>query len=418
MTFTAAISRGKDSNRTVSALASALQTPLVLNFWILHSRRPGQLPLDLPWGDNAVLKGLTCQILTNSSMTISPEHAFQVLVGVLSTRGNQVLEIEIIPPSLGLPFIQDGCSIGISKKTLVQAFTVARQRFIKHLIAMSADDFTGLLEENIESDGVPDSVITEIMLLFDCEHLTACNWRKRRLLAAVAHCPNAPAMLETELTLMATYQRSPLHRHTKSPTLWSHRLWVLRQLFQIKPWNKEALVKLERAELDVVLRAGELHPKNYYAFSYMRHLHAVLSSMSEDLQCHSDWTSELTQPLVAPMLNWCLAHPKDISGWIFGKYLLDNVPNPQTRVDAITRVLRFAREVGWEGESLWTFIDQTVRHYGLENVIDDTLRHSQAVSASSARGCEQHMPEKWPWKAQLEKVRVYWTQYGQSNNVQ
>lgn len=351
-------------------------------------------------------------------MTTTPEHAFQALVGVFSTRGNKVLEIEIIPPSLGIPFIQDDCSIGISKKALVQAYTVARQLFIKHLINMSADDFhADLLEGNHES-GVPDSVITEIMLLFDCEHLTACNWRKRRLLAVMARCPDAAAILKTELTLMATYQNSPLHRHTKSPTLWSHRLWVLRQLFQAEPCNKETFVKLERAELDVVLRAGELHPKNYYAFSYMRQLHAVLANMSENAQFDASWNTEFAQALVNPVLNWCLANPKDISGWTFGKHLLDNAPDLQTRADAIARVLRFARDVGWEGESLWTFIDQTARQYGLESVIGDIFQHDRELSAPLAKGCNAGLPERWPWKVQLEKVRVYWAQYGQSHNVQ
>lgn len=348
----------------------------------------------------------------------TPEHAFQELVGVFSTRGNQILEIEIIPPSLGSPFLRDGRSVGITKKALVQAFTVARQLFIKRLMPMSEDDFGASLQgKKIDSDGIPDSVITEIMLLFDCEHLTACNWRKRRLLAALTLCPNAAELVETELTLMATYQCSPLQRHTKSPTLWSHRLWVLRQLFLIQPGSKEALLKLERAEFDIVLRAGELHPKNYYAFSYMRQLHSLLANTLADVRDRSGWTEKLARVLLNPVLDWCLANPKDISGWIFGKYLLDNVPELQVRADAISRVLRFARDVGWEGESLWTFIDQTARQYGLENVIDNTLHHDQELPAFRSKEVDHFTLQKWPWKAQLDKVRTYWALYGQSNDV-
>lgn len=338
----------------------------------------------------------------------TPEHAFQRLVGAFSSRNNQVLEIEIIPSSLGSPFLQDGCSVGITKKALVQAFTVARQLFIKRLMPMSKKDFdVCFLEKPVETDAVPGSVITEIMLLFDCEHLTACNWRKRRLVAAVMLYPNAEELLQTELTLMATYQCSPLHRHTKSPTLWSHRLWVLKQLLLIQPRSKEALLRFVRAELDIVLRAGELHPKNYYAFSYMRHLHAIFIDLLVDARERSDWTLVLARTLLNPVLDWCLANPKDISGWIFGKYLLDNAPELQLRVDAIARVLRFARDVGWGGESLWTFIDLTARQYGLEDVVDEILCTDQgAISASQT--IDQYTQEKWPWKTQLDKARAYW----------
>ncbi|OQD72393.1 hypothetical protein PENDEC_c021G05720 [Penicillium decumbens] len=311
----------------------------------------------------------------------TPDNAFQDLAGVFSSRDNNVLEIEIIPSSLGSSFLQDGHSVGITKKALVQAFTIARQHFIKHLMPMSEDDLrVEHLKKGLDSTSPPDPVITEIMLLFDCEHLTACNWRKRRLLAAVTHCLNGadPAstiyLLETELTLMASYQCSPLHRHTKSPTLWSHRLWVLSQLFQVRSLSPLALLSLERAELDIVLRAGELHPKNYYAFNYMRQLHLLLANTFTDVPC-----STMDLALVTPVLDWCLANPRDISGWMFGKYLLEHVPDQRVRQDAIGRVLRFARDVGWEGESLWTFIDQAIRHFDLEIVVDDVLRHGTEI---------------------------------------
>lgn len=361
-------------------------------------------------GDAALKDIGPANFLAHSMNT--PGHEFQELVDVFSTRGNQIFEIEIIPSSLGSPILRDGCSIGITKKALVQAYTVARQLFIKRLMPMSEGDFGVSAWEKVEADVVADSVITEIMLLFDCEHLTACNWRKRRLLAAVAHCPRAAEILETELTLMATYQCSPLHRHTKSPTLWSHRLWVLRQLLRIQPKGREDLLTLERSELDIVFRAGELHPKNYYAFNYMRHFHALLAGMLVDVdaQGRSEWTLSLARALLKPVLDWCLANPKDISGWVFGKYLLDNVPDVQLRADAISRVLRFARDVGWEGESLWTFIDLTARQYTLEGIIDDILCREPGLPVSGSQASDQYALRKWPWKIQFSKAKTYWEQ--------
>ncbi|CEJ60741.1 hypothetical protein PMG11_09304 [Penicillium brasilianum] len=346
----------------------------------------------------------------------TPEDAFQLLAGVFASRGDDILEIEIIPPSLGSPFLQDGCFIGITKKTLVQAYTVARQLFFKNLMSMAEDELlANLLNKNHSADTVTDHVITEIMLLFDCEHLTACNWRKGRLLAALARDPGAldrPSqllqVLRTELTLLQSYQCSPLHRHTKSPTLWSHRLWVLKQLLKLEDQCPESLLDMERHELAIVLRAAELHPKNYYAFTYVRQLHALLAKASVETKDASSWAAVLARKQVNPVLDWCLANPRDISGWAFGMYLLGHVPDRQLRGDAVGRVLRFARDVGWEGESLWTFIDLTVRQFDLEDVMDDVFIHDQERQDPVSSTESQISPTKWPWRARLARAKGYW----------
>ncbi|KAJ5438492.1 Protein prenyltransferase [Penicillium daleae] len=356
-------------------------------------------------------------------MTI-PDDAFQQLASVFASRGNEILEIEIIPPSPGSPFLQDGCSIGITKKLLVQAYTVARKLFFKRLMPMTGDDLFANLPNNSQSHGIiSDLVTTEIMLLFDCEHLTACNWRKRRLVAALARRHDAPdrrsqliQILKTELTLLQSYQCSPLHRHTKSPTLWSHRLWVLKQLLKLEDQSPETLLALERAELAVVLRAAELHPKNYYAFTYMRQLHALLAMIPVETKDPSSLAVLFANKLVDPVLDWCLANPRDISGWSFGIYLLSHVPERQLQVDAVGRVLRFARDVGWEGESLWTFVDQAVRQFDLESVVEDTILYDKEGHEPVPTVAEPSST-KWPWRARLARARAYWAVYGSSHDL-
>lgn len=355
----------------------------------------------------------------------APQDAFQHLAGVFASRGDDILEIEIIPPSLGSPFLQDGCFIGITKKSLVQAYTVARQLFFKKLMSMTEDELlANLLDKNQSTGIVSDLVITEVMLLFDCEHLTACNWRKRRLLAALARCQSDPGrhsqllqVLRTELTLLQSYQCSPLHRHTKSPTLWSHRVWVLKQLLKLEGQSPESLLDIERHELAIVLRAAELHPKNYYAFTYMRQLHALLARMTVETKDASSWAGLLAKTLVNPVLDWCLANPRDISGWAFGMYLLSHAPDRQLRGDAVSRVLRFARDVGWEGESLWTFIDLTVRQFDLEDVVDDVFVHNQVRQDPVFTTESQISPTKWPWRARLARAKGYWAVYGSSHDT-
>ena len=344
----------------------------------------------------------------------NPKDAFQELVRIFSSRDNQVLEIEILPSSLGVPFIQDECSVGVAKKVLVQAFTVARQLFFDRLMPMSEDDLRIAFSTNAQSRNT-DSVITEIMLLFDCEHLTACNWRKRRLRAAMAYhgisnqTSAATELLEAELTLMSSYQCSPLHRHTKSPTLWHHRLWVVVHLLQRRHWAPEDLLKLQRTELDVVLRAGELHPKNYYAFSYMRQLDVLLAATAGKTTGQSTWETHSAQSVVERLIDWCLANPRDISGWSFALYMLSIVPEQDSRVHALERVVKFALNVGWEGESLWTFVDQASRQFGLESVVEDIiLLHCNQEARHPGSQMVQDSRQKKSWQTWLARARVYW----------
>ncbi|KAJ5281409.1 hypothetical protein N7478_006781 [Penicillium angulare] len=347
----------------------------------------------------------------------TPENAYQELASVFSSRGNQILEIETISSTLGSPFLQDGLFVGVTKKMLVLAYTVARKLFIERLLPMSDDDFLmDSSQTEAQCTAVSNRVITETMLLFDCEHLNACNWRKRWLLAAVTRCAktNTPdqiattrQVLETELTLLKTYQCSPLHRHTKSPTLWMHRLWVLKQMFQIQPWSVQDLLDLQQEELTVVLRAAELHPKNYYAFSYMRKLYTLLVETG-DVAERSDWAIRLAKCLIDPMRDWCLAHPRDISGWIFVVYLLERVPEQHIQTEVVRKVVLFARDIGWEGESLWTFVDQTVREFDLESILDRLLSSGISESGSSALVEDQGTLKPLPWQARLDRAKTYW----------
>jgi hypothetical protein len=335
-----------------------------------------------------------------------PQQAYHHLANTFTTRNNAVLEIEILPTSLGSPFLQDGSFVGITKKALVQAYTVARRHFDK-LKHMSDSELQDTLSGADKCAGNPSlSAVTEVMLLFDCEHLTACNWRKRRLLqAGVAQGPDATdtvRALEMELTLLTSYQCSPLHRHTKSPTLWHHRLWTLRQLLKPRQdngnGNAEDKMELQSRELGIVLRAAELHPRNYYAFSYMRQLYALLSPTRED---------EFARTMFNPVLDWCLAHPRDISGWMFGVYVLEQISGQFVTADALARVLRFARDVGWEGESLWEFVDRMVCQFALEDVFESIFPCTSHTAENVAGAVSK--PRERRWTTRLARAKAYWS---------
>ncbi|KAE8350354.1 hypothetical protein BDV28DRAFT_40627 [Aspergillus coremiiformis] len=381
------------------------------------------------------------------------DNAYQELARIFSTRNNRILEIEILPPTLG-PLLQEDCSVGITKKYLVQAFVTARRIFFGNLrLSPECETLCATAQDENESSaqGASDKNLedllasTEIILLFDCEHLTACNWRRRRLDDLKRHHDLSPSdpkpliqALETELTLMTTYLCSPLHRHTKSPTLWQHRIWLLKGLLQVRGaqviamrpqmacstsqrtqsgqryLEQESAINLLRSELDIVFRAGELHPRNYYAFSYMRQVHSILSDTMEIPETRA----VLSESIIDSTLKWCLAHPSDISGWTYILHLLEAVTEGKLRLDTVNKVVRYALDVGWEGESLWTFIDLAAKAFDVEDMVSNTLQRTAAtrftttieLSDGSTRAAVVSEPS---WKSWLTMARAYWTNHNE-----
>ncbi|KAE8411288.1 hypothetical protein BDV36DRAFT_89765 [Aspergillus pseudocaelatus] len=372
------------------------------------------------------------------------DNAFQELARIFATRNNRVLEIEVLPPTLG-PLLQDECSVGITKKYLVQSFVTARRIFFEKSRSKFECGTPRTIPQNENgsvthgsSDAILEDLLvsTEIILLFDCEHLTACNWRRGRLDALKGHHDfssddSGPFIqaLEAELTLMTTYLCSPLHRHTKSPTLWQHRLWVLSRLLEIREararrlhfvnpseetnQHQESSVDLLKSELAIVHRAGELHPRNYYAFNYMRQVHDILSDATEGSR---EGPSSLAESTIDLMLHWCLGHPSDISGWMFMLYLLKAVPKGNLHASTVNKVVRYALDVGWEGESLWTFVDQSVKSLGLEETVYNALQRIPGTSYTTISTFQDEsmrntaLPMR-PWKYWLTMARKYWDGY-------
>lgn len=352
----------------------------------------------------------------------TPEHAFQKLARILSTRHkhSQTLEIEILPPEFG-PLLHDGCSVGITKKVLVQAFVAARWVFFDKHGNGNGRQYEGGEEENLLR-------ASEILLLFAPEHLTACNWRKRRLVWTLqdtntdtdttdaAHRQDFLENLDRELTLMTTFQCSPLHRHNKSPTLWQHRFWALCQILTVRGQQRQqqtepkTLHSILHSELSIVLRAGELHPRNYYAFNYMRQLyHTILLDPGITTNENKDKVVSSTS-LLDNTVSWCLAHPRDISGWMFALYLLEEALPDRDRRDVQTRVInlvvRFALDIGWVGESLWTFVDLAVRSTGVNVQLPvGGEGNDDKVTALSGKS----------WKSWLARAETYWAVAGVSS---
>jgi protein prenyltransferase alpha subunit repeat containing protein 1 len=261
-----------------------------------------------------------------------PLAAYQSISSVLALPDDGLLEIEFLGKGHilgeGQFVVQDGRAVGISKLGLVQAFMVARQRLRDHL------DGSRMLA------GDEVFAATAVILLFDPEYLTAANSRKRLIQAEISNGGDVKPRLEREQRLVDSLLTSRLHRHTKSPTLWSHRRWLMTTLTSLDlPVNVLGGIK------DVVSVAGERHARNYYAWCHARFL------MGLDVS--------LDRPgILAAVQAWCFQHHTDISGWSFLYFLLSTESDASTEPGRLVfaEVLNLVNSLRLANESVWVFL--------------------------------------------------------------
>ncbi|KAI9771340.1 MAG: hypothetical protein M1840_002310 [Geoglossum simile] len=280
---------------------------------------------------------------------------------------SQVLAIEILPSDFpkfsrsegSSPLILvDDSSIGVPRKALVSAFITARQILYRCLGAGPAMD----------SDDV--FLATFVVLLFDPEHLTAANLRKRVLLGGWKAVEDRngnqlmPQATKRELVAIETLLTSPLHRHTKSPTLWYHRRWVLRRRLALTLWDEEMPQRPDadwlwrhvyRPELLMIMKAGEQHPRNYYAWFHARWVIESFRTSTDRVAIASGLADSMTL-----MQEWCLKHESDTSGWSFLLFLYNEV-SMRAELNGLAafnaeKALCLALNFDWDLESIWVFL--------------------------------------------------------------
>lgn len=276
----------------------------------------------------------------------SPE--YEELVGILNSRSSTgPLDIQILPDasflsSSSLLEIVDN-TLGIPKVVLAKAFIAARRIFFEHL-----DNLT----ENVGL--ILDS--TSVILLFDPEHITAANARKRICLAYRTRSQTEQTKrLKDELWLTQFLLTSKLKRHNKSPTLWSHRKWLIKNFNTLEGLLGPKWVKCEIE--DVILRSAEHHPKNYYAWDYMRWW--IKSRPGLDTQTRP----QMNVQLAMLMQDWCLHHTSDSSGWSFLTWMMKSpesysLDGQQLQAAAGRKVLDYAVSLNLKNLSLWKFLQE------------------------------------------------------------
>ncbi|PHH63129.1 hypothetical protein CDD81_6280 [Ophiocordyceps australis] len=269
------------------------------------------------------------------------ETPFEHISTALSQKCDALLDIELLGPShasINATLLQDGNAIAIPKRRLVEAFIHARKGFI--LCQQSKEP------QNTRTQHV--LFATAVMLLMDPENLSAANARKRVLSETLETCPNDVAPLLNEKYLIDSLLTSRLHRHTKSPTLWSHRRWLMQRISAMGVANS---VVEELAS--VVFVSAERHPRNYYAWCHARLLVESTVANSGKPGVELD-----TNSMIQDTKKWCFNHHDDISGWMFLAFLLQKWPSCAASV--LRETLQLVQSFRWRNESVWHFLRNVV----------------------------------------------------------
>jgi hypothetical protein len=196
--------------------------------------------------------------------------------------------------------------------------------------------------------------------------------------------------LHTELCFLDSILTSPLHRQTKSPTLWHHRSWLLRLIAPIELENASGkrIANIISAALDSVCKSGERHPKNYFAWQYARRLIIALGRVAAEVDAPFpfDWVVSAFSDRVC---TWCFKHPSDISGWLFLLFLIARLDPVEERDEIVEKVLQYATKVKSENESLWIFVRNALAHPTLlddREALIQTLRESADAATIADHG--------------------------------
>ncbi|MCJ1315370.1 hypothetical protein MMC15_000689 [Xylographa vitiligo] len=321
----------------------------------------------------------------------SPPSTYTTLTTHLHTHRLCVLSLEILPSTFPIPILHDNLNLGISKRALISSFLTARDIFLSPARNPNAPL------------SPPADLATKVLLLYDPEHLSAANWRKRRLchLGSVngssqrqnvcdedARASELHNAVSEEWAFTTSLLTSPLHRHAKSSTLWWHRCWLVRNYIEhLLPHDPVAkrsasqessstdgLAALLSAETDVVLQAAERHNANYHAFHYGRRVLSLHTGV---------WSCEDGERVVEKVRRWCFAHPRDGSGWGFLAFLIRHdglVMDCGKRKCLIGNVSRQTRDfvtaLGWKGESVEWFLRE----------MNDVAKQADAIPIESAVG--------------------------------
>ena len=321
---------------------------------------------------------------------------YDSLLSILASHSRTALEIDTLPSSYP-PILQHSHdSLGIPKQLLIQCFLTARTILISYLQSREHAQVIG--RPPTHDDALQ---ATLIILLYEPNHITAVNFRKKHLsslqaayeredLSALSTPKTAAETFKDaifkELKLISNLVTSPLFRHAKSSTLWAHRFWILQTSPRdVLAGDENAVDTILTEELGTVMQAGERHPKNYYSWNYARQIVRLLGpdpQSNSEISLSLSWERNDTQIVLLKQMkivhHWCLAHPRDISGWAFLVFVVNQIRTSAIKSAAsrgsdeiavdpgikliIEETKDFVRRFDWRGESIYWFLWEISRY--------------------------------------------------------
>lgn len=264
--------------------------------------------------------------------------------------------MEFLPEAIAgdEPVMFDSSSgvLGISKLFLQKAYISLRTDYTQSCIDVR-NDVSACNSRHVMG-------LTLVVLLQTTENLNAINTRKRILQNSLF----ALELVRDEIRFLNILFSSPLQKHTKSPMLWQHRKWILQKMdsydYQhlLQPaylFSDEKSKTWFDLEFEIILKAGELHTKNYYAWAYARWL---LLHTSPDLQ-----------DLAEKMFHICKKHVSDISMWSFLLHILLLLDNEDLSLKYTQATIDETRLCP-NHESMWFFIRTSLAKYNKPHLLD------------------------------------------------
>ncbi|KAB5582701.1 hypothetical protein GE09DRAFT_279773 [Coniochaeta sp. 2T2.1] len=305
-----------------------------------------------------------------------------------------LMEIDVLGPALFPPgqfVMRDGSAVAVNKKGLMAAY-----------YEVLRDVEEGRLTDGTDQASYDRASVVEglkslaVLTLMQPEFLLAVNMRKS-LLWPKNNTPKPHGLMHLEQRFIDSLLTSPLNKHTKSPTLWSHRRWVVLLVYR---YGFSDVLD----DMRVVFVAAEKHPRNYYAWNHARFLMNLVDWSSENREQHVR--------ILNNVLDWCKRHHDDTSGWSFlqGLLLAERRLKEADAVYVLQDVLKLARSLRWTNESVWVFL-RTIAASRLiaEQDYKDFLQTLLAMEASTedeaatkvlhaaAAWCENYR-ETWQFK--------------------
>lgn len=174
----------------------------------------------------------------------------------------------------GDPFVLQEGHLGVNASDLARlardfrrSYRKIRQDYGKELFGATEMSLDKNTAANIPQQELLK--VTSCLLLLCPDNATAWADRKRALLTLTREpASDHFGIWNKELRFINLL----MTRHTKAPTSWFHRKYVLQKLIILKVANVEGLIDLAQEEIRICSNVAEKYPKNYYAWTHRNYV--------------------------------------------------------------------------------------------------------------------------------------------------